>query len=90
MKIILTLVAVAIIALAAGGAGGFFYRKNVAEAKIGTAEEKAKNIISQAERNAAARNKDMLLEAKEDIHRMRSEMERESKGRRCCRCACCG
>ncbi|MCQ2363510.1 MAG: ribonuclease Y [Acidaminococcaceae bacterium] len=82
MKIILTLVAVAIIALAAGGAGGFFYRKNVAEAKIGTAEEKAKNIISQAERNAAARNKDMLLEAKEDIHRMRSEMERESKERR--------
>lgn len=82
MKIILTLVAVAVIALAAGGAGGFFYRKNVAEAKIGIAEEKAKNIISQAERNAAARNKDMLMEAKEDIHRMRSEVERESKERR--------
>lgn len=82
MKIILTLVAVAVIALAAGGAGGFFYRKNVAEAKIGSAEEKAKNIISQAERNAAARNKDMLMEAKEDIHRMRSEVERESKERR--------
>lgn len=82
MKIILTLVAVAVIALAAGGAGGFFYRKSVAEAKIGSAEEKAKNIISQAERNAAARNKDMLMEAKEDIHRMRSEVERESKERR--------
>lgn len=82
MKIILTLVAVAVIALAAGGAGGFFYRKNVAEAKIGSAEERAKNIISLAEKNAAARNKDMLMEAKEDIHRMRSEVERESKERR--------
>lgn len=82
MKIILTLVAVAVIALAAGGAGGFFYRKSVAEAKIGSAEERAKNIISLAEKNAAARNKDMLMEAKEDIHRMRSEVERESKERR--------
>lgn len=80
--IILELVLAVVVALAAGAGGGYLARKNIAEAKIGTAEEKAKEILNQAERNAAARNKDMLLEAKEDIHRLRSELERETKERR--------
>ncbi len=79
MKIILTLVVVAVIALVAGAGAGFFYRKQVAEAKIGSAEQKAKEIVEQAEKAAIARNKDLLVEAKEDIHRMRGELERETK-----------
>ena len=79
MKIILTLVVVAVIALAAGAGAGFLYRKQVAEAKIGSAEQKAKEIVEQAEKTAVARNKDLLMEAKEDIHRLRGELERETK-----------
>ncbi|MDO4935846.1 MAG: ribonuclease Y [Phascolarctobacterium sp.] len=79
MKIILTLVGIAVIALAVGAGIGFIYRRQVAEAKIGSAEQKAKEIVEQAEKTAVARNKDLLMEAKEDIHRLRGELERETK-----------
>lgn len=67
------------IALAVGAGIGFIYRRQVAEAKIGSAEQKAKEIVEQAEKTAVARNKDLLMEAKEDIHRLRGELERETK-----------
>lgn len=67
------------IALAVGVGIGFIYRRQVAESKIGSAEQKAKEILEQAEKTAVARNKDLLMEAKEDIHRMRGELERETK-----------
>ena len=79
---ILELFGVALLALAIGGGAGYFGRKNIAETKIGVAEEKAKEILAQAEKNAAARNKDMLVEAKEDIHRLRAELDKETKERR--------
>lgn len=79
MKIILTLVGIAVIALAVGVGIGFIYRRQVAESKIGSAEQKAKEILEQAEKTAVARNKDLLMEAKEDIHRLRGELERETK-----------
>ncbi len=46
------------------------------------AEERALGIIEAAERKGEERRKEMLLEAKEEIHRQRSEMERENKDRR--------
>lgn len=67
------------IALAVGVGIGFIYRRQVAESKIGSAEQKAKEILEQAEKTAVARNKDLLMEAKEDIHRLRGELERETK-----------
>lgn len=82
MRTILELVGVALVAIVIGGAAGYFGRKNIAEAKIATAEDKVKEMLATAERNAAARNKDMLMEAKEDIHRLRSELEKETKERR--------
>ena len=36
-----------LVALAAGGAGGFVYRKNVAEQKIGRTEAYAKQLLEQ-------------------------------------------
>ena len=77
MKIILELIGITIGAGAVGGAIGYLVRKNVAENKIATAEETAIRIIQEAEQTGEAKRKEALVEAKEEIHRMRSEMERE-------------
>ncbi|MCE5285360.1 MAG: ribonuclease Y [Pelosinus sp.] len=76
---------VILIALLVGvvGAGiGYVIRKNIAEAKIATAEDAAKRIIEDAQRASEAKKKEALVEAKEEIHRHRSELERETKERR--------
>lgn len=57
-------------------------RKKIAEAKIASAEEAAQKLIIEAEKIGEGRKKEALLEAKEDIHKLRSEVERESKERR--------
>lgn len=57
-------------------------RKNVAEGKLATAEEKADRMIKEAEETIDAKKKESLLEAKDEIHRMRTDMERETKERR--------
>ena len=57
-------------------------RKKIAEAKIASAEEAAQKLIIDAEKIGEGRKKEALLEAKEDIHKLRSEVERESKERR--------
>lgn len=72
----------AIVALAVGGGAGYVLRKNVAEGKLATAEEKADRMIKEAEESIEAKKKESLLEAKEEIHRLRSDMERENKERR--------
>ncbi len=69
-------------ALIVGFIGGIAYRKRVAEAEIGSAEEKAKSIIADGQKIAENRKKEALLEAKEEIIRARSEADRELKERR--------
>lgn len=65
------------------GAGvGYMGRKNIAEGKLNTAEERAINILKDAEQKIEAKKKESLLEAKEEIHRLRSDMERDNKERR--------
>lgn len=66
----------------AGIVVGFLVRKNIAEKKIGTAEELAKKIIEDANKEAETRKKEVLLEAKEESHRIRLESERENRERR--------
>jgi ribonuclease Y len=61
---------------------GGLYRKRVAEAKIGTAEEEAKRIVSDAIKSAESKKKDLLIEAKDEIHRLRTDAEKELKDRR--------
>lgn len=58
------------------------YRKNIAEAKIGTAEEQAKGIINEAQKTAEAKKREAMLEAKEDALKTRNELEKEVKDRR--------
>ena len=61
---------------------GIAYRKKVGEKEIGSAEQEATRIINEAIRGGEGRKKEMLLEAKEEIHRSRTELEREVKERR--------
>ena len=63
-------------------AAGILYRKKVAEKQIGSAEEEAKRIINEAIKGGESKKREMLLEAKEEIHKSRSEYEQEIKERR--------
>ena len=63
-------------------AAGILYRKKVAEKQIGSAEEEAKRIINEAIKGGENKKREMLLEAKEEIHKSRIEYEREVKERR--------
>ena len=61
---------------------GFEERKKKAEAEIGSAEQEAKRILSEAQKNAEGKKREVLLEAKEEIHKSRVELDREIKDRR--------
>ena len=61
---------------------GMLYRKKVAEKEIGGAEEEARRILNEAIKSAESKKREMLLEAKEEIHKSRTEYEREVKERR--------
>ena len=81
MPIVLAIV-LALVLGAAGFAFGVMYRKKVAEREIVSAEEEAKRIINDAIKSAESKKREALVEAKEEIHKNRSEYEREVKERR--------
>ncbi len=58
------------------------YRKNIAEAKVGKAEDKAREIIDEALKNAEAKKRETLLEAKEEALKTKNEIDKEVKDRR--------
>lgn len=81
IKVILTLVGLLV------GAGIMFpvavnYRKRTAEKEIGSAEEEAKRIINESIKSAENKKREMMVEAKEEIHRNRTEYDKEVKDRR--------
>ncbi len=58
------------------------YRKNVVEAKLGSAEEKARQIIDDAVKVAETKKREALLEAKEESLKTKNELEKETRERR--------
>ena len=58
------------------------YHKNVATAKIGNAEEKARGIIDDAVKTAETKKREAMLEAKEESIRVKNELDKEVKERR--------
>lgn len=58
------------------------YRKNVAESKIGKAEDKAREIIDEALKTAEAKKREALLDAKEENLKIKNDFEKEMKERR--------
>ncbi len=71
-----------ILALAAGAAAGFLYRQNVMEKKIGRTEEYANNLLTEATHKAEEKKKEAILEAKEEVIRLRGELDKEIRDRR--------
>ncbi|MBU9722673.1 ribonuclease Y [Bacillus alkalicola] len=61
---------------------GYFVRKSIAEAKISSAEQLAKQTIEDAKREAEASKKEAILEAKDEAHKLRMEAEKEVRDRR--------
>ncbi|WP_405357313.1 ribonuclease Y [Ruminococcus sp.] len=81
LGIILIVVAL-ILGLGIGVAIGNAYRKKVAEAEIGSAEQEAKRIVTEAMKTAEAKKKEAVLEGKDEIHRLRNENDKEIADRR--------
>ena len=76
--IILVIIIVGIIAFFSGAS----YRKHIAEAQIGTAEEKSRKIIDDAIKAGEAKKREVLLEAKEENIRVKNELDKEVRERR--------
>ena len=76
------IVACVVVAAAAGIAVGIVYRKKVAEATIGSAQQEATRIVNDAVSKAESKKKEAILEAKDEIHRQRNELEKELRERR--------
>ncbi|MCC8168949.1 MAG: ribonuclease Y [Oscillospiraceae bacterium] len=85
--IIGTIILCSIIALIIGCAAGAFigfrsgveHRKKIAEAEFGSAEAKAKSIVDEAEKAANAKKHELMLEAKEENHKLRADFDKEVK-----------
>ena len=71
-----------IVGLVAGAVIGVLYRKRTAEKEIGSAEEEAKRIINESIKSAENKKREILVEAREEIHRNRNEYDKEVKDRR--------
>jgi ribonuclease Y len=70
-----------IIGLAAGIFAGFLIRRSLAEKEVGSAEARAKQILNDAQRDSEAAKREALVEAKDEIFRMRKEAEEDLKKR---------
>lgn len=75
-------IALAVVCLALGLGVGYIYRKSVAEKKIGRAEDTVGKLIEDAQKKAEAIRKETVIEAKDEVHRLRVEFDKESKERR--------
>ena len=80
-SIIVILAVIAISALIAWKSA-ISYRIKVGEAKVGSAEEKAREIIDDALKTAETKKREALLEAKEENLKAKNDLERETKERR--------
>jgi ribonuclease Y len=78
----LVAILIAVIAAVLGLAGGYAYRKQASEKKIGRTEAYAKNLLDDAMRKADERKKETILEAKEEVLRLKTELDRECRDRR--------
>ncbi|GGE45986.1 ribonuclease Y [Pullulanibacillus camelliae] len=78
----ITIISIALISVVVGILIGYLVRKSIAEARIATAENQARQIVEDARREAEASKKEALLEAKDEIHSMRTEVDNELRDRR--------
>lgn len=82
IKTQIIIVLVVILGLIIGALIGYIFRRTVGEKAIGSAEQRAQNILLDAENRAATIKKEIEIEAKEEAHKMRGDVEREVRERR--------
>lgn len=68
---------VAVVGLALGAAGGYFFFRYQSKVRIEGAEHQAERIVSDAEKEA----KEKLYQAQEEVMKRRNQVEREAKRR---------
>jgi ribonuclease Y len=68
--------------LLVGSFVGFFIRKKLAEARVGSAEEQADRIIEEAGKQAEMIKKEAALQAKDRVYQAKAEFERETQEKR--------
>lgn len=72
------LIMVSVMAFLLGGT----HSKNQAEKKVGDAKSLVQKIITDGEKNAEAKKREIIIEAKEEIHKSKVDLERDLKERR--------
>ena len=75
-------VAICVVSAVVASLISILIRKKTVEKTIGSAEKKAREIIDDAIKDAEAKKKEMLLEAKEDNLKTKNELEKEVRERR--------
>jgi len=70
------------LSLAVGITAGYYARRLIVESRIGAAEEEANRIKEEIVKEAEAKSKELLLEAKDEIHCNRQEAEKDNRERR--------
>ena len=82
MQVLIAVIVTLIVAAPTAWILATVYYKKVSEAKIGNAEEKAREIIDEALKTAETKKRESLLEVKEESIRTKNELDKEIKERR--------
>ena len=72
----------AIVGIAGGIIGTYTYDRKNAESKVAKADIMVKKMIDDAQKRAETIKKETIIEAKEEVYRLKTENEREEKERR--------
>ncbi len=78
----LVTVLASIIAAGVGFVAAWIVLKRVGDSKIANADENAKKIVSEANKEAVIIKKEAALEAKEELYKAKSTLEREQQNKR--------
>ena len=70
-----------LLGLLIGAGAGYVYRQSVAQKEVTSAESRARTVLADAQKEAEAAKREALVEAKDEIFRMRSEAEQDLKRR---------
>ncbi|MDE6404574.1 MAG: ribonuclease Y [Lachnospiraceae bacterium] len=81
-QVLLAIVVTLVIAVPATALVAINYQKKMVEAKLGNADEKAREIIDEALKTAETKKRESLLEVKEESIRTKNELDKEIKERR--------
>ena len=82
MPDVVTIVIVAIVAIGAGALLGFYLRKTFGEKQLDAARSSAGRIVADAEKQAETLRKEAVLEAKDEVFKIRGDAEADAKERR--------